>query len=280
MPEPGAVTPTVLQRDPDLAVLQAGNPGPMTLDGTNTFVIGRQAVAIVDPGPDDVAQLDAIEALVGDRDVTHLLLTHAHADHAGLATRAAERFGVPPTASAATLERQGLRGIAVDDGDRLEVERGCSLVAIHAPGHSSDHVCYLRTPDRWLCSGDLVLGRGSSAILYPDGRVADCLASLARLIALRPGRLLPGHGPTVEPAVPHLEAYRRHRLERDREVRDAIRAGHATVPDIRDAVYGRLPDGLAWAADASIAAHLAYQAARGERVPSFEGFGAAEDEAP
>jgi glyoxylase-like metal-dependent hydrolase (beta-lactamase superfamily II) len=139
-------------------------------------------------------------------------------------------------------------------------------------------VCYLVLPGRRLFTGDLVLGEGSSAILHPDGSVADCLASLARLVALRPALLLPGHGPPVEEAVRRLEAYRRHRLEREAEVRRALSEGATTVPEIRDAVYGELPPGLRWAADASVAAHLAALADRGEKVPAYDRFGAVEDD--
>ncbi|MFW6039587.1 MAG: MBL fold metallo-hydrolase [Gemmatimonadota bacterium] len=269
------------RRGPDLVVLRANNPGPMTLDGTRSYVLGNRRVAIVDPGPDDAAALDALERAVAGRDVAALLLTHAHADHAGGAARAAERFGVPVSASAATLDRLGLDGRDLADGATLEVESGRTVTALHAPGHSADHVCYLSEPGRRLFTGDLVLGEGSSAILHPDGRVADCLASLARLIALRPRSLLPGHGdpvgPPAEAAERKLAEYRRHRLDRERQIVAALEGGAAGVPEIRHAVYGRLPAGLARAADASVAAHLAALSARGLSVPPFEDFGATEE---
>ena len=268
---------TVVARSADLAVLRAGNPGPMTLDGTRSYVLGAEAVVIVDPGPGGDAQLAALERLVDGRPVVAVLLTHAHGDHSELAARAARRFGADVAASAATLGRLGIDGEALADGAELHVGADLSIVALHTPGHSADHVCYIDSRRR-LVSGDLVLGSGSSAILHPDGSVAACLASLARLISLRPRVLLPGHGPVVEPAMPRLEAYRRHRREREREIRAALAAGHRTVPEIRDAVYGPLPVGLVRAADASVAAHLAALAAAGEvDVPPFGEFGAAED---
>jgi glyoxylase-like metal-dependent hydrolase (beta-lactamase superfamily II) len=264
---------------PDLSVLRADNPGPMTLDGTRSYVLGRERLVIIDPGPDQPGQLDALVDTVNGREVVLVLLTHAHADHAGAAAGAAARFGAALAASADTLSRlgSGVDGRALADGETLTAEPGSTLTTIHAPGHSADHVCFLAEPGRRLFTGDLVLGEGSSAILHPDGRVTDCLASLARLIALRPGLLLPGHGPPVEQAMRRLEAYRRHRLERERQVRAAIEGGARTVPEIRETVYGQLPPGLTWAADASVAAHLAALADRGEAVPDYGAWGADEE---
>lgn len=265
---------------PDLVVVRSNNPGPMTLDGTRSYLLGKTRIAIVDPGPDDSAGLAALEEAVAGREVAALLLTHAHADHAGNAVAAAERFGVPVSASPATLERLGLAGRELTDGATLEIEPGRSVHVLHTPGHSADHVCFLSTPGRRLFTGDLVLGEGSSAILHPDGRVADCLASLARLIALRPRTLLPGHGDPVGPPAAEAERklveYRRHRLDRERQVVEALEGGAETVPEVRRAVYGTLPTGLEWAADASVAAHLAALAERGVAVPAYGGYGGAE----
>lgn len=268
---------------PDLTVLRADNPGPMTLDGTRSYLLGRDRLVIVDPGPNRPGQLDALAEAVDGRDVAVVLLTHAHADHAGIAAAAVRRFGAELRASAGTLSRlsklePGVGGRALEDGETVNPEEGLSLTAIHAPGHSADHVCYLADPGRRLLTGDLVLGEGSSAILHPDGRVADSLASLVRLIALRPKLLLPGHGPRIEAAIPRLEEYRRHRLERERQVKAALDGGARTVPEIREAVYGALPDGLAWAADASVAAHLAALAERGETVPDYDTWSADEED--
>lgn len=265
---------------PDLTALRADNPGPMTLDGTRSYLLGRERLVIIDPGPDDPAQLEALAAAVDGRAVEAIVLTHAHADHAGAAHAAAVRFGAPLAGSADTLSRLGAGGVdgrALEDGETLSPEHGVSFTAIHAPGHSADHVCYLASSGRRLFTGDLVLGEGSSAILHPDGRVSDCLASLARLIALRPALLLPGHGPPVEAAVPRLEEYRRHRLERDRQIREAIANGARTVPEIRAVIYGPLPAGLERAAEANVAAHLAALAERDVEVPSYEGFGSDEE---
>lgn len=280
----GASAPERREWAPDLQIVRADNASPMTLDGTRSYVLGRHRVALIDPGPDDPRQLEAIAAAVDGRPVEVILLTHAHADHSAGVRAAMQRFGADTAGSADTLRRLGLDGAALADGDTLSLEPEdddtpeTRVTALHTPGHSADHVCYLAQPGRRLFTGDLVLGEGSSAILHPDGSVADCLASLARLVALRPSLLLPGHGPPVEDGTRRLEAYRRHRLEREVQVRTALSGGAGSVTEVRDAVYGELPPGLRWAADASVAAHLAALAARGEQVPPYEGFGATEDD--
>lgn len=252
----------------------------MTLDGTRSYVLGDRRVVIVDPGPDDPEVVEALVEVVAGREVAALLLTHAHADHAGNAARASERFGVAISASSATLDRLRLEGRPLADGSTLDIEPDRSVHVFHAPGHSADHVCYLSESGRRLFTGDLVLGEGSSAILHPDGRVADCLASLARLLALRPRSLLPGHGdpvgPPAEAAERKLVEYRRHRIDRERQIIAALEEGAASVPEIRRTVYGTLPEGLSWAADASIAAHLAALSDRGLTVPPFDEYGSAE----
>jgi len=281
----GGPAPECREWAPDLQIVRADNATPMTLDGTRSYVLGRERVVVIDPGPDDPAQLDALVGAVADRPVAAILLTHAHGDHSAGVVAAARRFDAEPAGSPETLSRLGLAGRALADGDTLTLEVGedgtgavgSAITALHTPGHSADHVCYLTRPGRRLFTGDLVLGEGSSAILHPDGSVADCLASLVRLLALRPLLLLPGHGPPVEDAVHKLEAYRRHRLAREDQVRAALAADAGTVSEIRRIVYGELPEGLVWAADASLAAHLAALAARGEEVPGYDGFGADED---
>ena len=278
-----APAPERRQWAPDLQILRADNAAPMTLDGTRSYVLGRERVVVIDPGPDETAQLAMLAAAVAGRPVVAVLLTHAHADHAAGAAAAARLFGTEAAGSAETLRRAGLAGRALEDGATLTIEPAgddrpaVAVTALHAPGHSADHVCYLAEPGRRLFTGDLVLGEGSSAILHPDGSVAECLASLARLVALRPGVLLPGHGPPVEDAVSRLAAYRHHRLEREKQVRAALAAGAATVPEVREAVYGEVSPGLRQAADASVAAHLAALAAQGETVPVHDEFGAFEE---
>jgi hydroxyacylglutathione hydrolase len=260
---------------PELQTLTAQNPGPLTLDGTRTYVIGRSRPVVLDPGPDDAVHLERLTAVVGDRAVEAVCVTHSHADHAALAEHASKAFGAPLAGSAETLRRLGVPGRELADGDVLPVDRGASqLQALETPGHSADHLCFLWIPSRALFTGDLVLGRGSSVVLHPDGRVDSYLASLTRLAALRPIHILPGHGDAVADAVAKLEEYRAHRLEREVQIVDAIAAGARSPAEIRKKVYGEIPPGVTRAAELSILAHLDYLRERGHPLP--EGTGEAE----
>ena len=267
-----------VRRSPGLTIVRADNAGPLTLDGTCSYLVGHASLVLIDPGPSDPGHLSRLAEAAGDRPVEAVLLTHAHADHSGLAMAAAREFGSPILASAETLDRTGLDGCALVDGQRTSPSSDITLVSLSTPGHSADHVTFLSEEERWLFTGDLVLGVGSSAILYPDGSVSACLASLSRLHALRPSRLLPGHGPPVDDAMGRLAEYRAHRLERERQILQAIESGLESVTEIRAAVYDPLPAGLEWAAEASIAAHLAALANRGHEVPEFSAHGAAFDQ--
>jgi len=267
----------VISATPGLTIVRADNPGPMTLDGTRTYVLGTSRLAVIDPGPIDVDHLGRLYEVIKGRQVATILLTHAHGDHSGLSRELSRALGAPVQASAETLDRLGLDGIAVSDGEPVAPGADVDLVALSSPGHSRDHTTYLSERKRWVFTGDLVLGQGSSAILHPDGSVTSTLSSLARLCALRPTRLFPGHGPPIEDGLGKLESYRAHRLEREDQVVRALTAGAADIPAIRQAVYGPLPDGLDWAAEASIAAHLAALAAAGYEVPEFDDYGVSND---
>jgi glyoxylase-like metal-dependent hydrolase (beta-lactamase superfamily II) len=238
----------------------------MTLDGTWSWIVGGTRPVLLDPGPEDEAHLERIVRAVGPEGISAVALTHAHADHAAGAAAAAERFDAPIRASAETLRRTGLDGEPLEDGERLPLAPG-ELAALASPGHSADGFAFLALPERWLFSGDLVLGAGSSAVLHPDGRVADCLASLARLASLRPKLLFPGHGPAGVDAEERIATYRAHRLERDERVEEAVREGAASFEEIRRRAYGEVPDGLRAAADASLAAHLVHLEERGVPLP-------------
>ena len=254
----------------------APNPGPLTLDGTRTWLVGAGSVVVIDPGPALPEHLARVQAAVGGRVVDAILLTHAHADHADGASAAARAFGAPVMASSGTLARTGLAGRVLRDGDTVPVGGSgdkepilgiASLQVIETPGHAADHISFLLLPDRWLFTGDLVLGEGSSAVLHPDGRMSEYLTSIRKLEALRPARLLPGHGPPVEEAAARLGEYRRHRLDRERQIELAIETGSRTVSEIREAVYGPLDPGLRAAAEASVSAHLVHLRERGLDVP-------------
>lgn len=245
----------------------ADNPGPMTLDGTRSYLVGAGPAVLVDPGP--AAGLEGrLDRLVGDREVVEVALTHAHPDHAGGAREAARRAGAGLAASAATLDRTGLAGRALEDGDGLPADGGePALRAVATPGHSDDHLSYWWPAPRAIFTGDLVLGSGSAMVGHPDGHMGRYLASLARLRSLEPAVLYPGHGDPVEEADARLAGYLEHRREREEQIRRAVEDGAASVGEVRRRVYGELPEGLAWAAEASIRAHLEHLREREAGLP-------------
>lgn len=250
-----------------VVAVRADNPGPLTLTGTQTYVIGVERVVILDPGPLDAAHLDRIDTVVAGRPVTAVCLTHSHRDHTEAAAAASERWGAL-RALGETLERLGLDGVPLVDEESIDLGPDLEFRCLSTPGHSGDHLSYLLGPARDLFTGDLVLGTGSSIIVHPDGSVRAYLASLARLASLRPKRLMPGHGPVVPEAAKRLEACRVHRLERTKHVLRAVESGARTLEDIRTAVYWELPESHHRAAEFSIRAYLAYLIEQGHEVPA------------
>ena len=261
--------PRVVRHGTDVPAVRADNPGPLTLTGTQTYVIGTGPLIVLDPGPLEEEHIARVDAVVGGRSVAAVCLTHAHADHAAAAAVAAGRWG-GLRASSATLDRigrDGRAGRALADGEVIALGGGLRLRVLATPGHSADHLCYLLEPSRILFTGDLVLGEGSSMIVHPDGSVGAWLASVARLASLRPARLLPGHGPAVADAEGRLAAIRAHRLERVARVRAALASGADTLAGIRKAVYGELPGSHHRAAHLTIRAYLTHLREGGVPVP-------------
>jgi len=266
-----AVTLRVLDLGDELRCAVADNPGPMTLDGTRTYLVGAGGAVLLDPGPSGGLE-ERLDALVGGARVGMVCLTHAHPDHAEGAALAARRLGVPLGASAATLGRLGEEGVALADGEKIALDGGSTVLRVlSTPGHSADHTSYLRLPGGELFTGDLVLGSGTAMVGDPDGHMGSYLASLERLIELAPSRILPGHGDPVDDAVGRLREYHRHREEREAQIERSVAEGARSVAEIRRDVYGRLPDGLDWAAAASIRAHLVHLEERGKRLPEIQG---------
>lgn len=258
---------------PGVRSIRADNPGAMTLDGTRIYLVGERGAALVDPGPDREGAGERWRRLAAGAEVETVALTHGHPDHAGGALRAADLFGARLAASGDTLRSLSATGRPLRDGTELAVDGGQSqLRALETPGHSADHLCFLRPSDRVLFTGDLVLGEGSSLVGHPEGSVSDCLASLDRLLDLEPSLLLPGHGPDVREAVARLAEYRDHRRDRTRQVRRALEDGARSVEEIRRRVYGEeVPAGLGWAAEATLRAHLVHLEELGEELPEISG---------
>lgn len=244
----------------------APNPGPMTLSGTNTYVIGagRADALVVDPGPLKATHLAAIVDAC-PAGAAAVLLTHWHHDHSDAAAEVGTRLGCPVRAMDPSL-RTGGRSVA-DLGlpERARFAAGdLELEVVATPGHTADSVCLLlRGPQgSWLLTGDTVLGSGTTVIMYPDGHLGSYLASLERLrelVAASSVRaLLPGHGPPVVDPAGWLEFYRRHRLERLEQVRAALAAGDRTAAEVVARVYADVDRSVWPAAERSVAAQLEY----------------------
>jgi glyoxylase-like metal-dependent hydrolase (beta-lactamase superfamily II) len=237
--------------------LLAPNPGPMTLEGTNTWVLrepGEEQCVVVDPGPLDATHL----ARVAEHGpVALIVLTHGHFDHAEGAPALHELTGAPVVARDASL---CIAGQPLGDGNRREVA-GLEWLTVLTPGHSSDSVCLLLPTDRALLTGDTILGRGTTVVAHPDGRLADYLESLQRLRDLADidlDVLLPGHGPVLDAPLDVIDYYVAHRAERLTQVREAVAAGASDAAEVVRIVYADV-DPLLWpAAEKSVRAQLDY----------------------
>lgn len=250
---------------PRATCVLAPNAGPMTLDGTNTWVLaepGSTACVILDPGPDDAGHLDAVLAVVAELGarVTQILLTHGHHDHAEGAPALAARTGAPIRAVG-----RGHDDLAAGEVVRA---RGLELRVESTPGHTADSVSFILAADQALLTGDTVLGRGTTVVAHPDGELAAYLDSLDRLRALVGDgdivRILPGHGPVIPDAAGMVAFYRLHRRERLDQVRAAVADGAGDVEGVLTRAYADVPQSVWPAARLSIAAQLTYLRDRGE----------------
>jgi glyoxylase-like metal-dependent hydrolase (beta-lactamase superfamily II) len=227
--------------------ITAPNPGPFTLDGTRTYLLGETAV--LDPGPSIESHVAAIREALPRLET--ILITHRHGDHAPAAVPLQRSTGARIIAPPGVLDDVHQR---VTGGERLRIEDE-ELEVIPTPGHTQEHVCFL-TEDGDLFSGDTILGFGTTAIFPPDGHMGDYIRSLQLLLAKQPKRIHPAHGPTREDAVPLIEQYIAHRLERERQVLDALAGGARTVQELRRIIYPELDPRLTGAAEIQITAHL------------------------
>lgn len=257
--------PVVAQLDDVTTRVLAPNPSPMTLDGTNTYVVhppGMGVAAVVDPGPPDPDHLARVEQVLRDQDTwaTAILVTHHHVDHAAAAASWADHFGARLHAS--TPEVAGEQGHLLRDGSHVDLP-GLSVQAVATPGHCADHLAF-RLGTGALLSGDHVLGRGTSVVAHPDGDLAAYLTSLRRVRDLGPDVMLPGHGPELtEDPTAVVDYYLAHRAFRERQVLAVLADGPATPRAIVEVVYADVDPGLWPAAEASTRAALDRLAAEG-----------------
>jgi glyoxylase-like metal-dependent hydrolase (beta-lactamase superfamily II) len=224
----------MLRMPADLERLTAPNPSPMTLEGTNTYVVGRDPAVVIDPGPNDASHIEAVRAAADARGgIGAVLLTHRHGDHSD----GVEALGVEPT--------------PVSDGETV-----AGLRAIATPGHAEDHLCFLL--DRACFTGDLILGMGSTIVGPRDtgGSLLDYMRSLERLQELDLEILYPGHGPEVHDPQAKIAEYIEHRLMRERRLVAALDRGERSKAALLAEVWDDVPAELRGPAAIAIEAHL------------------------
>jgi glyoxylase-like metal-dependent hydrolase (beta-lactamase superfamily II) len=241
----------------------APNANPMTLDGTNTWILrepGASRSVVVDPGPQIESHLDEVATHAGQ--VSVVLLTHGHLDHSEAAKSFAERVGCGVRALDPE-QRLGTEGLR--DGDVVAVD-GLEVHVVGTPGHTSDSLSFVLPQERAVLTGDTVLGRGTTVVAHPDGRLGAYLDSLHRLRALAEeqelDRVWPGHGPVIDDALGALDSYLAHRRERLDQVREALAGLDPDAEDLArqvvERVYADVDEVLWGAAELSVRAQIDY----------------------
>ena len=269
-----------VQMEPGLVRLLAPNPSPMTERGTNTYLLGdAQAIAVIDPGPANDDHLAAIRAAIGDRDVSQILVTHAHLDHSPLAAPLSRHTGAPvlafgdaragrPENMAGLTDLGGGEGVDADfapdqrlvDGELIETPAG-PVEAMCTPGHFGNHMAFLWNGAAF--SGDLVMGWASTFISPPDGDVGAFLNSCRRLKARTPRRLYPGHGAPVEDPTARVDWLIAHRAAREAQILAALCEAPGTPASLAARLYSDIPPAMLPAATRNVLAHLIDLSARG-----------------
>jgi glyoxylase-like metal-dependent hydrolase (beta-lactamase superfamily II) len=246
----------------------ANNPGPFTFTGTGTYIIGKgEGVAVIDPGPDDEAHLQAILDAVAGETVSHILITHHHMDHSPLARPLAAKTG-------ATIYGCAVKTAVVEDAVRTEAGAdnftpdisvcggatiagpGWTFEAIPTPGHTSNHICYALAEENACFTGDHIMGWSTTVVTPPDGNMGAYIASLDAIQARGFARLWPTHGPPITEVGPFIDAYRAHRMDRERQILEQLAAGQTRIVDMVPKMYVGVDARLYPAAGRSVLAHL------------------------
>jgi glyoxylase-like metal-dependent hydrolase (beta-lactamase superfamily II) len=239
--------------------IQAFNPNPMTGEGNWTWLIAGEVPTLIDAGVGDPRHVDAVERALAGADLAQVLVTHTHPDHASGTPAIAER---QPRAEFRKMpapgwdERWSVPWLPVRDGDAL-VAGDTTVVAVHTPGHSPDHLCFWHEATRTVFCGDLA--QKGTTVWIPSsegGDLAAYLASLERILALNPARLLPAHGPIIDDPASLLRGYIAHRQQREAQIVDALRHGDARVEAMVARIYLGLADALVPQARETVTSHL------------------------
>lgn len=257
---------------PSVARVTCGNASPFTFHGTNSYIVGTDTLAVIDPGPQDESHLAALLAAIGGRPVSHIFVTHTHRDHSPLAAalkaatgaltvgegphRAARplRIGEAPALDAANDE-DFMPDIRLADGAGIDGD-GWRLSAVHTPGHAANHAVFALDGTGIAFAGDHVMAWSTTIVAPPGGSMSDYMASLDKLMERGDRRLLPGHGGPVEEPAAFMRGLKAHRKMRERAILERLRAGDRTIRDVVAAIYRDTDPRLHGAAGLSVLAHM------------------------
>ncbi|TPL42279.1 MBL fold metallo-hydrolase [Mesorhizobium sp. B2-4-6] len=267
-----AVAPGVLR-------VTARNPSPFTFHGTNSYLVGREMLAVIDPGPEDDAHLETLLKTIAGRHVSHIFVSHTHRDHSPLAARLKELTGAPTLAEGPHRPARALRigevnpldasadltfvpDVVLADNALTEGD-GWAIRTVLTPGHTANHAVFALEGAGTLFSADHVMAWSTTIVAPPDGAMADYMSSLDRLLARDDRLLLPGHGGPVTAPRRFMRGLKTHRKMRERAILERIRAGDRTIVEMVAAIYRDTDPRLHGAAGLSVLAHLEDLVARG-----------------
>ena len=256
---------------PGVVRIVANNPSVFTFKGTNTYIIGREELCVIDPGPQDAAHFEAIMAHADGRAISHIAITHTHRDHIDGLPRLVQATGARVCGYGRSAENPGAAGIspkstefikesfvpdvALGDGDRISGS-GWTLEALFTPGHAPDHLCFALAEQQVLFSGDHVMAWNTTVVAPPEGNMAAYLASLEKLLGRSESAFFPGHGGRIADPQRMTRGYLVHRQWREQAILGAIRDRHETITEIVSLVYKGLDERLVSAASLSVQAHV------------------------
>lgn len=280
-----------VQVAPGVSRLTVENPGPFTFHGTNSYIVGTDTLAVIDPGPENSAHLEALLRAIGERPVSHIFVSHTHRDHSPLAAQLARITGAVTCAQGPHRAARPLRigeinpldasadtdfrpDLTLAD-DALVEGDGWSLRAVHTPGHAANHMAFALEDTGVLFSADHVMAWATTIVAPPDGAMSDYMASLDRLLARSDRVFFPGHGGPVTRPATFMRGLKAHRKMRERAILERLKAGDRTIPAMVAAIYRDTDPRLRGAAGLSVLAHLEDLVTRGlvavENEPSIDG---------
>ncbi|QND52261.1 MBL fold metallo-hydrolase [Phyllobacterium sp. 628] len=275
----------------DIKRITVNNPSPFTFYGTNSYLIGRDTLALIDPGPVDEAHRATLLHAIAGRPVSHIFVSHTHRDHSPLATLMAQELGAKLVAEGphrparplhigeinfldASGDYDFVPDIIAADNSVIEGD-GWAMRTIHTPGHTANHVAFALEGTDVLFSADHVMAWATSIVAPPDGSMSDYMASLDRLLERHDRVYLPGHGGAVTKPKTFVRGLKAHRKMRERAVLERVKLGDRTIAEMVKVIYRETDPRLHGAAALSVLAHLEDLVARGrvytEGNPSIDG---------